>query len=223
MHTDSADAVPHHPALQGRRVRLEPVTPDHYNYLYEISSHPSLSPRWVHRGLPPVYEAFLPEARTGYLAHFIVHDIAEERPVGVAIAFGEDFRHGHCQLAVALQPGHANKGIGIEAGSLLLDYVLGTWPFRIVYFQSPAFSAASVSSGRQSHFEVAAVLRSHRYLDGRYWDEHILAVTRDRWERSRLRRRIRADGGSPLAGSTAAALGISGRTTAEAPAPVTHP
>jgi RimJ/RimL family protein N-acetyltransferase len=205
MSIDPASGVPVHPSLRGRRVRLEPVTPDHYDYLYELSSHPALSPRWVHRGLPPVYEAFIPEARTGYLAHFIVAGIAEESPLGIAIALGEDFRHGHCQLAVALQPGCANKGIGVEAGSLLLDYVLSTWPFRMVYFQSPAFSVASVSSGRQSHFEVAAVLRSHRYYDGRYWDEHILCVTRDRWERSRLRRRIRADGGNPAAAGQPAA------------------
>ena len=171
-------------------MRLEPVTPDYYPFLYELSTDPALSYHWVHRGLPPVYESFVAEIRSGYLAHFIIVRAADDRPVGAAMAYGEDFRHGHCQLAVALASAATSKGMGVEAGSLLLDYVMTTWPFRSVYLQSPGFSVTAIASGQNSHFDPVALLRAHRYHEGRYWDEHIMAVSRERWEHSKLRHRI---------------------------------
>ena len=187
--------------LNGRRVCLEPVTPDHYGYLYELSCHPALSYRWLHRGLPPTFDAFVTEYRTSFLAQFLVRTARGNTNVGIALAFGEDFRHGHCQLAIAMHPELVSKGLGVEAGSLLLDYVFGTWPFHAVYFEAPAFNESTVSSGRGSNFETLGILRHHRYFDGRYWDEHILSVTRESWERSSLRHSVR--GGQRSRGRTA--------------------
>src|SRR5215472_18772440 len=84
-HSPSSTHVPQHESLRGRWASLEPVTPDNYSDLYELSIHPGLSYRWLHRGLPLLYEAFVAEIRNSFLAQFVICKMREETMAGFAV------------------------------------------------------------------------------------------------------------------------------------------
>jgi len=68
-----------------------------------------------------------------------------------------------------------------------LEYLFKFWNLRKVYTEAPGYTYESVGSGLGSIFREEGVLRDHRYFDGRFWDEHIIAVYREDWEKIKLR------------------------------------
>jgi len=173
------------------RLFLRPVGPDDWEFLLDLLSSPGEAYRWRFRGLPPSRDALLHSIRSsGDLVQLVICSRAAGQPIGLASAFAQDFRHGHCQIGVVIGPAFQNTGAGVEAGVLLIDYIFRTWPFRKVYAEVPQFTHQSVGSGSWGIFRIEATLESSRYASGRYWDTHIMVVDREDWQANKLVRRI---------------------------------
>ena len=70
----------------------------------------------------------------------------------------------------------------VEAVALAIDYAFETWPWRKLYLEVPEYNLELFRSGLDRYFvRDKGVLREHVYLDGRYWDVHVLAITREMW------------------------------------------
>lgn len=74
--------IPPQRVLCDARVELWPVRPQDIEFLYWIAVCDQNAYRWRFRGSIPPIERFAAHIDDGVLAHFVVHSIALERPIG---------------------------------------------------------------------------------------------------------------------------------------------
>lgn len=169
------------PRMEGPSVRLRPVVRDDLAFLYWLATQPETGQRWRFRGIVPRFEAFAETAWSNVLCQFVIEDLARSSPVGHAVAYGADERDGIAYLGVVVVPELWRRLAGIEALVLLVDYLFGTWPFRILYFEVPEFNFDSIASGQGRFFDIEARLEDRLYSAGRYWALYTLSLRRERW------------------------------------------
>ena len=56
------------------------------------------------------------------------------------------------------------------------------WPFRKLYAEVAGFNYAQFASAVPLIFTEEGRLTDHDFYQGRYWDKHVLALSRDRWQ-----------------------------------------
>lgn len=195
------------PNLVGRRVRLRPVTPDDYDWLYDVALSPEIGFRWRNRGATPSPEAFVEGLWRGVLAQFMVERIQSDETIGNVFAYSADHMSGVASVAIMVLPKYTKQGWALEAAGLFVDYLFRVWNFRKLYADSPDYTAGAFSGGVGRFFREEGCLRDHEYYDGRYWDLHIFALYRDEWEKIaddwQRRREARRSSGSAETSETA--------------------
>jgi len=127
-----------------------------------------------------------PPARTsavwdGVLCHLVAVGVDSRRRLGVISLTSADLRNATVYLSAISDQDVLGSGLMVEAVALGLHYAFETWPWRKVYLEVPAYNFDAFGSGLDRFFVSEGTLRDHVYLDGRYWDVHVLAITRDRW------------------------------------------
>jgi len=103
--------------------------------------------------------------------------------LGSACMFGYDQRNAVAQLAFALSPSAREAGWPAGGVLLFLQHVFTVFPLRfllgeVLGFNLPHFASA-VPVGLA---EPLGCVPEAEYHDGRYWDRHLLRITRPGWE-----------------------------------------
>jgi RimJ/RimL family protein N-acetyltransferase len=168
--------------LNGRRLRLRPITPEDYPFLYEFMGSQDVAYRWRHGGAFPPYEAFVQSLQREYNPQYLVTRKDTEERAGWVMSYSVDLRHGFAYMGLIMAPIFVGSGLGLEAAALFLNHLFSSWNLRKVYMEAPDFTVDSLASGLERFFKEEGVLKAHRYYHGRFWDEHILAVYREDWE-----------------------------------------
>lgn len=168
---------------EGRHLRLRPVTPMDYDFLYRTSMREEINWRWRHRGATPSLDQFVQSLWQGVMAAFLIEQKSTGRPMGLIFTYSPNFQHGFTYLGMLLAPEYKRAAWSMEAGALFLHYVFTTWNFRKVYMETLEFNFAQFRSGAGKYFDVEGCLRQHEYYQGRYWDYYLLAIYRDVWEK----------------------------------------
>jgi RimJ/RimL family protein N-acetyltransferase len=171
------------PTLTGRHVRLRPVFPGDYEYLYALATHELTGWRWRYRGTSPSPELFQQQLWQNCVAQFIVEHIADGQRVGHVQAFDANDRNGYCHFGVLLDPALERSAWGIEALLLFLDYLFTVFNYRKLYAEIPEFNYDQFASGAGSIFKVEGHLKAHDWHAGRYWDSYLIALYREDFER----------------------------------------
>ena len=173
------------PRLEGRHVRLRPVTPMDYEAIYQISTLPEVTYRWRTRGITMSPSAFADALWQGVVASFVVESRAGGPPIGLVTCDGAQHRDGFAHIEFMAAPEWFRSGIILQAAALLIDYVFDLFPFRKLYFESYEFNFAQLQSGAGDFFQVEGCLRQHVFYQNRYWDQYIVAIYRDHWMQAR--------------------------------------
>jgi len=174
------------PRLEGRWIRLRPVTPDDYAYLYALTTGPEASLRWRYHGLAVSPEAFEESLWNGVTVQFIAASIASGEPLGLVVAYNTSQRNRFTYVAAVFDPGRAG-GAALEAVALLVDHAFAVLDLRKVYAEVSEFNLPQFASVTEGILTEEARLHEHLYLDGRYWDNVFLSVTAERWHEVRGR------------------------------------
>ncbi len=175
----SPSDVPLSGATVGRWALVSVQTTDHPT-LYNWTMHPEINHRWTTRGAIVPYEAFERKIWEDTLANLMLVDLSRGQKLAWVSLMTADLHSGYCSAGVMIPP-PLNRGLGVVATCLLLNYAFSAFPLRKVYFESPSFVVDSFSSALNRLLEVEGHLKSHLYYDGRYWDKYILTITRDSW------------------------------------------
>ena len=166
--------------LVGRDVYLRAVTPADYPFLQQVEMSSSIANRWRFRGktMSPAEwaQAFW---RDNLVQHMIIERKRDEA-VGLAFAYRPNFQDGHTYIAALRFTPHPTP-LMLFGLALFLDHVFTCWNFRKVYLETPEYNYADFASGVGRWFDVEARLRDHLFYGGRYWDELVLAMTRETW------------------------------------------
>jgi RimJ/RimL family protein N-acetyltransferase len=144
--------------------------------------------------IPP--PATLSAVWDGTLVHLVGVGNRTRRRLGVASVTSADMRNGTAYLSVVSDPAVVGSGLMIEVAGLAVEYVFSTWPFRKLYAEVPEYNLRTFGSVTKRFFRREGLLTEHVFLDGRYWDVHVLATDRATWQRegSPLIARLRAGG-----------------------------
>jgi RimJ/RimL family protein N-acetyltransferase len=146
--------------------------------------------------IPP--PAMLSAVWDGTLVHLVGVGNRTRRRLGVASVTSADMRNGTAYLSVVSDPAVVGSGLMIEVAGLAIEYVFSTWPFRKLYAEVPEYNLRTFGSVTKRFFRREGLMTEHVFLDGRYWDVHVLATDRATWERegSPLVTRLRERRGS---------------------------
>jgi RimJ/RimL family protein N-acetyltransferase len=179
--------------LAGRRVRLRAVLASDYDFLFQLAVDERTAPHWRYRGAPPRPEAFIGELWDGVLTQFIVERKDQRERLGLVTAYEPLARDGHCKIAAIFRPD--TRIWPLEAVFLFVNYLFAEFGFRKLYGEVIEYNLDAFASAIGRWLETEGVLRGHELHAGRYWDVHILALWRERFEldRERLLARITRD------------------------------
>jgi RimJ/RimL family protein N-acetyltransferase len=172
---------PESPLLVTRRIRLRTIEMSDYAFLYAAATDPSISYRWRYRGGTPSPETFAADLWQGVLAQFLVERRETGQPVGLQTAYQADLANRTCYLAMMADQIHTGSGLLLEGALLFVDYLFSTWDLRRIYAEVPGYTFNSFKSGVGRYFVEEGKLSEHSYHAGQYWDLHLLAISRDRW------------------------------------------
>ena len=131
--------------------------------------------------IPP--PATLSAVWDGTLVHLVGVGNRSRRRLGVASVTSADMRNGTAYLSVVSDIGVIGSGLMIEVAGLAIEYVFSTWPFRKLYAEVPEYNLRTFGSVTKRFFRREGLLTEHVFLDGRYWDVHVLATDRATWQR----------------------------------------
>jgi RimJ/RimL family protein N-acetyltransferase len=187
----------HNAPLVGRHVRLRPILPSDYEYLYELETNEQITWRWRFRGTTPSPEQFAQMLWEGVLVQFIVEHRETRQRIGRVLAYEANDRHGWCHFAIVMDPSLNRMGWTLEALALFLNYLFKTWNFRKLYAETPEYVYDDFASGAGSSFHVEGRLGRHEWFQGRYWDLLLLAMYREDFEQGLGARIVAHAAGAP--------------------------
>jgi RimJ/RimL family protein N-acetyltransferase len=191
-----------------RRVHLKRFEESDVPFYMELCSSLDVGRRFRFGGAAVPPQAVVSAIWDGTLVHLVGVGNRSRRRLGVVSVTSADMRNGTAYLSAVSEPTVVGTGLMIEAAALAIDYVFATWPFRKLYAEVPEFNLVSFGSVTRLVFQQEGQLTDHVFMDGRYWDVHILATTRDTWAQEaaprldRLRQRGRTRVPEPESSST---------------------
>ena len=171
--------------MSGRRVRLRAVAASDYEFLFQLAVDERTAPHWRYRGAPPRPEAFVGELWDGVLTQFIVERKDGRERLGLVTAYEARARDGHCHIAAIFRPD--TRIWPLESVFLFVNYLFAEFGFRKLYGEVIEYNLDAFSSAIGRWLEPEGVLRGHELHAGRYWDVHVLALWRERFDRDRDR------------------------------------
>lgn len=166
-----------------RRVHLKRFEDADVGPYVELCSSLDIGRRFRFGGAAISPHAAMSAVWDGTLVHLVGIGNRSRRRLGVASVTSADMRNGTAYFSVVGDPTVVGSGLMIEVAGLAIDYVFETWPFRKLYAEVPAYNLVTFESVTRRFFRREGLLTEHVFLDGRYWDVHILATDRATWLR----------------------------------------
>lgn len=178
------------PTLELGRVRLRPVTPADYTWLFALETDPAVIYRWRLQGITPSPEQFQRHLWQTTLCQFIVEERVNKWPVGLVMAYAADHVNQLAHIGFVSDPRFAQTGLATDGMRLFIDYLFMLWSFRKLYGESVSYNFEQFSPENprldvEGLFRVEGVLRDHTYFAGQYWDKFIVSISRDDWTKHR--------------------------------------
>lgn len=167
------------PKLIGRDVYLRAVTPADYGFIQQMEMSSSLANRWRFRGRTMSPAEWAQNFWKDVLVQYLIMD-KRDQAVGLVFIYRTNFQDGHAYLAAVRFAPQATP-LMVFGLALFLDHAFTCWSFRKLYLETPEYNYQQIASAADRWFEVEARFREHRFYGGRYWDELVLAITRERW------------------------------------------
>ncbi|CAO5244475.1 GNAT family N-acetyltransferase [Frankia sp. AgKG'84/4] len=175
-------SVPLTPPLSTEAFELAlPGSPD-LPFLYALATSTETGYRWRYHGRIPPMDKFEADLWQNVLAQFVVRRRADGEPVGQVVCYSPDINNGHASLGAVFTPRVSGSGQALQVVRRFLDYLFANWRFHKIYLEMPEHNYDTIRSGDGKVFEVEGRLKRHLYHGGRYWDQLILAVTRERFQ-----------------------------------------
>ena len=181
----------HAPTLEGRLVRLEPLTRDHADALWDASRDPRTW-RWLSVVQPSDRAAFddwldaaLANARDG--TELPLATLAENRVVGSTRFLALRPEHRSVEIGWTwLHPDAWGTGANVEAKLLMLRHAFETWGCRRVELKTDALNERSRGAMEAMGATFEGIHRKHMLVrDGENRDSAWYSVTDDEWPRVR--------------------------------------
>jgi RimJ/RimL family protein N-acetyltransferase len=189
VRTGSASPEVEHPlatvleTMQTRSQRLRAVGAADLPLLYDSAMDPRWNWRYRYRGYTQSFQEFVNGIWSGSACQYIVERRADSMAVGHLSLYGMRPEAGIASFAVTRIATSAAPSTDMFEGLLLfLGLCFRNWPLRKIYAEVPGFNWSQFEIAEHYLLDVEGVLKSHDYYAGRYWDQRIVAIYRERYE-----------------------------------------
>jgi RimJ/RimL family protein N-acetyltransferase len=164
----------------GFRVRVRLAVDADYRWIYEYNVRPGAGATWplIRAGLSE--SEFRATLERGDFPPFVAVDKHTGESLGYAIAERLDLVSESAHVSVFMLDRFQGRGLGAEAGGLLVSFLFEHYPVGSIYGLS--YEPSLPRRGKGRFFQEEACRRQHRWFAGRYWDEHVLVIRRPEWE-----------------------------------------
>lgn len=174
--------------LRGAQIYLRPVQKDDVPKTYIWMNDPEgvlqfLGSRHPHffEEQEAWYENLRKNKKTDFVFAIVKCDTHEM--IGVMALHRIDHLHGTATTGSFIGDEHnRNQGYATEAKMLMLRYAFNTLNLRKICSHVYATNPRSMRALEKSGYEREGVLREHKFINGRYVDEHVFAVFRNSFE-----------------------------------------
>lgn len=160
---------------------LRAVLPGEYEDLYLRETSGDLARLGGLEGATPPFEEWMKQRWAATMARFVVFGDKDHARLGLVSLFNADLRNGHAHLALVSFDSTSPSPLVMMGCGLFIEHAFSSWPLHKLYLDVAGYNLDRFSSGVGKLFEAEGRLTKHHYLDGRHWDHHILALSRERW------------------------------------------
>lgn len=141
---------------------------------------------WTDRDIMP-FEEFVEDLqrrlRRFIQSIFLIETLDAAEPVGLIYTYNANLIDRYAYLCVYLAPEYARRGFGPEASRLFGSYLFQYYGFRKLYAEIIAYNQGSLRLARWNGFVQEGCLKEHHWFGDRYWDVHILSITKEEFLR----------------------------------------
>jgi hypothetical protein len=169
------------PSLEGRHVYLRAVTQRDYPLLRMLETSSDLAPRWRFRGATPSPESWAQSIWAGMLAQFLIVGRRDDEPLGIVGIHNANPQSGFAYLQAARFDLSKHSPAVMLGLALFLEYAFACWNLRKLYMEVPEYNLPQIGRALRRLVTIEGQLKGHSVIDGRAWDEYILAIYRDAW------------------------------------------
>lgn len=115
---------------------------------------------------------------------FNIRTLKENRLIGFVGLFGFQWAHGDAWLGIGIgERDCQGKGYGTDAMKVILGYAFAELNLHRVTLGVFEYNTRAIRSYEKAGFCVEGRMRKELARDGRLWDELIMGVLRDDWQR----------------------------------------
>jgi RimJ/RimL family protein N-acetyltransferase len=176
-------------SLDGRYVRLRPITRADYGFLWQCRSHPDVMHLWTSGRSIPGFEQYTQEIEAGLAGQFLTLLLIEtadgQRPVGFVFAYDYSASDRYAFFNIVLAPPFSQFWWGAEAVYLFLDYLFGFFDLRKACAEVFDFNEHPVALLLRSGAAQEGRFRQQHYYQGRYHDVIRVGLLSEEWVTSR--------------------------------------
>jgi RimJ/RimL family protein N-acetyltransferase len=201
-------------SLDGRVVRLRPITKADYGFLWQCRSNPEIMPLWMQGRTIPSFEQYVRELEASLSGHtlalLLIETSIRPQPIGFAIAYDYSQQDRYTFFNIVLTPGFTDLGWGAEAALLFLDYLFAYFDLRKVCTDLFDFNQQPLAMLMRQGVPMEGRFRGQRYYQGMYHDVIRLGLLEEEWRsaRDQLAALLGAPALAPSSTSVAPAEGV---------------
>ena len=191
QHRTSQAKLTNAPSLQKNAIRLRPLNPNDFRMLFEWHSRADeLAMWWTDRRRMafPDFVEDLEHRLRGSIFIFLMIDKLHEgevETVGFTYAYQVNLIDRYAYVCTYLRREFTGQGIGPIADLLFAEYLFATYGFRKLYAEIYGYNEVSLKTAQRHGFVEEGRLKAHRWFRDRFWDVHILSITRERFDEIR--------------------------------------
>lgn len=177
--------------LVGSTVELVPVTEADYPGLRKLELGDSMLHHWRYGAYTPSPDRYAAILWEGVHSQYVVSEPGAKRALGLVMLYDVDMVHGWGYIGAArFASGVAASVRFMEGLGLFIDLSFRLVPLRKLYLDVPEFNVSTFESAIGKVLVEEGRLKAHRFYDGRYWDNLLLAMYRSEWGEFRARLRL---------------------------------
>jgi RimJ/RimL family protein N-acetyltransferase len=163
------------------KVKLVPLGTKYYGFLYSLFLENPSCFQWLFPFRVPERDTFVDRAAQAVSNFSVILGGEDGRPIGIAYLYQWRPQDGVAYFHVSLLQTARGAEVDVEAVRIFLAGVFSTLNIRKLYTKVEAWQMPTVESALGGDVEQEGCLRDHSYLGGKWHDQLILSVSRDRW------------------------------------------
>lgn len=114
--------------------------------------------------------------------HFVICQLADDRPIGTSGIFEIDELNGHAGIGISIgEKSLWSRGLGTDAMFALLDFGFGQLRLERMWLEVYDFNRRAQRSYEKAGFVLEGVERHAIFRQGRYIDVQLMSILRDEW------------------------------------------